>query len=65
MPTPVTRRRSDRLSPRDQSLKEKLMRGTWTKRELEWVRDSDPRLPLVLASIIAGKLRSLEDITTP
>jgi hypothetical protein len=59
------RRRSDRLAPRDAALKEKLMRGTWTRPELEWVQ-RDPQLPLLLASIVNGKLRQLEaeDMTT-
>jgi hypothetical protein len=62
MPKPlIRRRRSDRLSPRDQALKEKLLRGTWTRRELEWLRDADPRLPMMLCAIVNGKLRELEE----
>jgi hypothetical protein len=66
MSTHQTRRRSDRLSPRDQVLKERLLRGAWTHAELEWLQQADPRLPLLLASIIKGKLRALEaeDLTT-
>jgi protein involved in temperature-dependent protein secretion len=57
------RRRSDRLSPRDQALKHKLEQGPFTRRELEWIRDADPRLPLILMAIINSKLRALEELT--
>jgi protein involved in temperature-dependent protein secretion len=56
----LSRRRSDRLSPRDLALKAKLEAGVWTRQELAWVLEADPRLPLVLAAIINGKLRALE-----
>jgi hypothetical protein len=62
---PMKRRRSDRLAPKDQVLKEKLLRGTWSRTELEWLERSDPRLPLILASIVNGKLRTLEEMSTP
>jgi hypothetical protein len=61
---PIKRRRSDRLAPKDQLLKEKLVRAPWTRAELEWLERTDPRLPLILASIINGKLRALEEMPT-
>jgi hypothetical protein len=59
----IKRRRSDRLAPRDQVLKEKLLRASWSREELEWLQRPDPRLPLILAAIIAGELRALEGVT--
>jgi hypothetical protein len=51
---------SVKVPARYRALLRRLQRGLWTAQELRWLLASDPKLPLIVSSVVRAKLAALE-----